>query len=82
MKAHPALFEGRGGGGEPTNEALLFQSTVDIHFQNANETFQSTFDIHFQNALKTHKNCKGSHSVRLLSFLLKMCLSFVRDASW
>ena len=41
MKAHPALFEGegRGGeGGESKNEALLFQSTVDIHFQNAHKT--------------------------------------------
>ena len=51
VKAHPALFEGEGGGGEgkgkgreggdePTNEALLFQSTVDINFQikNAHET--------------------------------------------
>ena len=27
--------------------------------------FQSTVDIHFQNSLKAHKNCKGSHSVRL-----------------
>ena len=27
-----------GGGGEPKNEALLFQSTVDIHFQNAHKT--------------------------------------------
>ena len=41
MKTHPALFEGKkggGGGGEPKNEALLFQSTVDIHFQNAHKT--------------------------------------------
>ena len=39
---------------EPKNEALLFQSTVDIHFQNAHKTlFQSTVDIHFQNAHKT-----------------------------
>ena len=37
MKAHPALFEGEGRG-EPKNEALLFQSTVDIHFQNAHKT--------------------------------------------
>ena len=29
MKAHLALFEGEG---EPKNEALLFQSTVDILF--------------------------------------------------
>ena len=51
MKAHPALFEGEG---EPKNEALLFQSTVDIHFQNAHKIlFQSTVDIHFQNAHKT-----------------------------
>ena len=53
MKVHPALFEGRGRG-EPKNEALLFQSTVDIHFQNAHKTlFQSTVDIHFQNVHKT-----------------------------
>ena len=52
--------------GDPKNEALLFQSTVDIHFQNAHQTlFQSTVDIHFQNMHKTHKNCEGSHSVRL-----------------
>ena len=40
MKAHPALSEGRGRGGrvEPKNEALLFQSTVDIHFQNTHKT--------------------------------------------
>ena len=38
MKAHQALFEGGRGGGEPKNEALLFQSTVDIHFQNAHKT--------------------------------------------
>ena len=39
MKAHPALFEGEGEeGGEPKNEALLFQFTVDIHFQNAHKT--------------------------------------------
>ena len=34
-KAHPALFEGEG---EQKNEALLFQSTVDIHFQIAHKT--------------------------------------------
>ena len=28
VKAHLALFEGSGRGGEPKNEALLFQSTV------------------------------------------------------
>ena len=37
MKAQPALFEGEGMG-EPKNEARLFQSTVDIHFQNAHKT--------------------------------------------
>ena len=36
MKAHPALFEGGEGGAKI--EALLFQSTVDIHFQNAHKT--------------------------------------------
>ena len=42
-----------GGRGEK-NEALLFQTTVDIHFQNAHKTFcRSTVDIHFQNAHKT-----------------------------
>ena len=51
MQAHPALFEGVEGG-EPKNKALLFQSTVDIHFQNAH---------------KTPKYCEGSHSVRLLT---------------
>ena len=35
MKAQPALFEGEG---KPKNEAVLFQSTVDIHFQNAHKT--------------------------------------------
>ena len=35
VKAHPAIFEGEG---EPKIEALLFQSTVDIHFQNAHKT--------------------------------------------
>ena len=38
MKAHPALFEERGRRGSQENEALLFQSTVDIHFQNAHKT--------------------------------------------
>ena len=49
MKAHPALFEGR----EAKIEVLLFQPTVDIHFQKAHKTlFQSTVDIHFQNTPK------------------------------
>ena len=54
VKAHPALFEGEGGGGggEPKNEALLFQSTVDIHFQNAHKTQKTakarTLCIYFQ----------------------------------
>ena len=34
MKVHTALFEGRRGE-ESKNEALLFQSTTDIHIQNA-----------------------------------------------
>ena len=40
------IWEGGGVGEEgwAKNEALLFQSTVDIHFQNAH---------------KTHKNCEG-----------------------
>ena len=56
MKAHPALFEGEGvegwsrgviplkgiKGGDPKNETLLFQSTVDIHFQNAHKHTQET----------------------------------------
>ena len=61
MKVHPALFEGRegGGGGEPKNETLLFQSTVDIHFQNAHKTlFQSTVDLHLQNGHKAHKKLR------------------------
>ena len=33
-------WRGRGGGGEPKNEALLFQFTVDIHSQNAHKTQQ------------------------------------------
>ena len=54
--------EGEGEeGGEPKNEALLFQSTVDIHFQNAHKPlFQSTVDIYFQNAHKTQKTAKAS----------------------
>ena len=36
VKAHLALFEG--GRGEPKSEALLLQSTVDIHFQNVHKT--------------------------------------------
>ena len=60
MKDHPALFEGRRG--EPKNEALLFQSTVDIHFQNAHKTiFQSTVDIHFQMRTK-HKKLRRLYS--------------------
>ena len=50
VKAHPALFEGEEG--EPKNEALLFQSTIDIHAL-------------FQSAHKTPKNCEDSHSVHL-----------------
>ena len=55
MKAQPALFEGKRRG-EPKNEALLFQSTIDIHFQNAHKTFlQSTVEIHFQNTKKLRR---------------------------
>ena len=43
MKAHPALFAGRGGA---KNERLLFQSTIDLHILNI---FQLTVNIHFQN---------------------------------
>ena len=57
VKAHPALFEGEEG--EPKNEALLFQSTVEIHFQNAHKTFQSTVYIHFQTRTNT-KTAKAS----------------------
>ena len=58
MKAHPALFEGRG---EPKNEALLFQSTVDKHFQNAHNTlFQSTVYIYnFKARTKHQKTAKA-----------------------
>ena len=72
MKAHPALFEGEGKRGEPKNEALLFQSTVDIHFQNEHKTlFQSTVDIHFQNAHKTQKTAKThKDSLALCAFIL------------
>ena len=40
MKAHPALFggsQGRGEGVSHKKEALLFQSTIDIHIQNAHK---------------------------------------------
>ena len=35
MKAQPSLFEWRG---EPKNEALLFQSTIDIPFETLEKT--------------------------------------------
>ena len=68
VKAYPALLRGGGGWGEPNNEALLFQSTIDIvHFKNAHKTlFQSTVDIHFETRRKQTKNCEDLHSVRLL----------------
>ena len=62
MKTHPTLFEGEGprGRGEPKNEALLFQSTVDIHFQHAHKTlFQSRLTFNFKTRTK-HKNCESS----------------------
>ena len=49
MKAHPASFEGEGGGVSQKLRHYIFQSTTDIHIQNAHKTlFQSTVDIHFQ----------------------------------
>ena len=49
--------------GRAKNEALLFQSTVDIHIQNVHKKlFQSTVDILSK---QSTKNCEGSHSVRL-----------------
>ena len=54
VKAHPALFEGEGG--EPELRHYIFQSTTDIHIQNAPKTlFQSTVDIHFQNIKKLRR---------------------------
>ena len=48
VKAHPALFEGREGKrweeGEPKMRPLLFQSTVDIHFQSAHKTQKTAKD--------------------------------------
>ena len=47
------IWRDRGGGGELKNEALLFQSTVDIHFQNALNTHKtakaSTLCVYFDN---------------------------------
>ena len=57
-EGQPSLIWGGRGGAK--NSALLFQSTVDIHFQNAH---------------KTHKNCEGSHSVRLNYLLIFWCIS-------
>ena len=72
------------GGGEPKIEALLFQSTVDIHFQNAHKTlFQSTVYIHFQNAHKTQKTVKAStHASCIIKYLweedVKHCFSLIK----
>ena len=53
VEAHPALFKGKE---LVKNEVLLFQSTVDKHFQNAHKTlFQSTVDTHIQNAHQIYK---------------------------
>ena len=72
MKANPALFEGRGERGEPKNEALLFQSTVDNHFQNAQKhkkklrrlalcAFIANFPRYAQELLNTIRAVQSSH---------------------
>ena len=43
MKAHPALFEGRG---EPKKVALLFQFTFHIHIRNAQTAKARTLCVH------------------------------------
>ena len=45
VKAHPVLFqEGEGmGWGAKKKEALLFQSTIDIHIQNARKTQKDAY---------------------------------------
>ena len=77
VKAHPASFDGerRGRRGEPKNEALLFQSTVDILSKRAQNitVFQSTVDIHFQNAHKTHKKLRR---LAPCSFIIKTIQKF------
>ena len=56
MKAHLALF---GGGGEPKNEALLFQSTVDITFKMHTKHYSSLQLIYtFKTRTKHTKNAK------------------------
>ena len=63
VKAHPALFEGERG--EPENEALLFQSTVDINFQNAHKTLFQVDTHTFKTRTKHTKTaCEGLHSMR------------------
>ena len=65
----------RGGEGWAKNEALLFQSTDDIHFQNAHKTlFQSTcsWHIHFQNA---HKHTQKLQRLALcVYFFMEACV--------
>ena len=70
VKAQPALFEGRRGEGEPKNETLLFQSTVDIHFQNAHKTFFQSIQLTytFKTCTKHTQNCDDSHYVRLFIY--------------
>ena len=62
MKAHPALFGGVRGEGE--GEALLFQSTIDIHipitFKNAKKrrktpNFERFAEAHHKNESKMQK---------------------------
>ena len=46
------------------NEALLFESIVDIHFQSAHKTlFQSTVDIHFQKKHKKTAKARRSYKI-------------------
>ena len=55
VKAHAALFEGEGW---TKNEALLFQSTVDIHFQNAHKTVLQFYTTVEYTLLKRAQNTK------------------------
>ena len=63
------------GEGEPKDKALLFQSTVTIHFQNMHKIlFQSTVDIHFQKgAQNTLKLRRLALCVFIANFALVDC---------
>ena len=53
-KVHLALFEGRGEErGEPKKEALLFQSTIDIHIQN--ECKSTRRRLNFEQSVEVHR---------------------------